>query len=216
MNYKLLIEKAVDYINEGFGNIGGRIENAAMLDCYLMAATHKAIRFSRAVINLCEENFTNESMPILRSFIEHTINMRWIMARDTEKRLKQYLRDWEKKNFGEKWTNATLLSRMSEIGFKNRDYYDFVVKFTYSYAHVNARTLDWGEVMVTDEEILKHKMSSGAVYSIVAQMLGHTLFALNTEYKGKFNYYREIWSHFKKSDKDIRKEFETIISGLKV
>lgn len=216
MNYKLLIEKVADYINEGFGNIGGRIENAAMLDCYLMAAAHKAIRFSRAIINLCEENFTNESMPILRSLIEHTINMRWIMKKDTEKRLEQYWQSLEKKGFGGIWTNVNLLDRMSEIGFKNRDYYDFVVKVTYSYAHVNAETLDWGEVIMDEGIISKHKLSSGAVYSIVAHMLGHVLFALNAEYKGKFNYCGEIWSHFKKSSKDIRKEFETIISGLKV
>jgi len=46
-------------------------------------------------------------------------------------------------------------------------------------------------------------------------MLGHVLLVLNTRYQGKFNYYREIWRHIKKYDKNIRKEFEAIVSRSK-
>ncbi|GAG80132.1 unnamed protein product [marine sediment metagenome] len=137
MDYKLLIEKAKEYINEGFANMGGKIEGPTMLDRYVLASAIKTIRFSNAIIRLCEEDFSKESLPILRSLIEHSINMRWIMAKDTERRLKQYLHDLEEKSLGKSWTNVDLLTRMSNIGFKNRDYYDFVVKYTYSYAHVN-------------------------------------------------------------------------------
>ncbi len=214
MDYKLLIEKAKEYINEGFADMGGKIEGPTMVDWYMLASAIKSIRFSNAIIRLCEEDFTKESLPVLRSLIEHSINMRWIMAKDTERRLKQYLHDLEEKSLGKSWTNVDLLTRMSNIGFKNSDYYDFVVKYTYSYAHVNASTLDWGEVM--DEEILKSKMSSQSIHSIIAQMLGHVLLALNTRYRGKFDYYREIWRHIKKNDKNIRKEFEAIVSSSKV
>lgn len=215
MNYKLLVEKAKKYINKGSANMGGKIENVRMLDLdhYMVASTFKAIRLTEAIVKLCEADFTEESLPILRSLIEHTINMRWIMAKDTEKRLQQYLRDWDKKRFGERWTNINLADRMSEIGFKDRNYFDFVVKYTYSYAHVNASTLDWEKVMYKKRRYKKR--SPQYIYSIVAQMLGHVLFALNTKYKGKFNYYREIWSHIKGSDKDIREELEAIFSETK-
>lgn len=215
MNYKLLVEKAKKYIDKGFANMGGKIENVNILDLdhYMLSSAFKAIRFTEAIVKLCEEDFTEECLPILRSLIEHTINMRWIMAKDTENRLQQYLRDLDKKSFGERWTNVNLSDRMSEIGFKNKDYYDFVVKYTYSYAHVNAISLDWEKVM--NKKKHDKKRSPQYIYSIVAQMLGHVLFALNTKYKGKFNYYREIWSHIKGSDKDIREEFEAIFSETK-
>ncbi len=214
MDYKVLIEKAIEYIGKGFNNAGGKIENPSNLDYYLVASTHKAINFSRAIIILCEKNFNNESMPILRSLIEHTVNMKWIMKEETEKRLKQYLTDWNKKNYGEPWTNRNLAGRMSDIGFKNRDYYDFVVKKTYNYAHVNATTLDWGEVM--NEERLKNKMTTQAIYSVIAQMLGYVLFVLNIKYKGQFAYYSDILENIEKYNGDIRKEFEAIISGKQV
>ena len=211
MDYDSLIKKAKKYINQGFNTMDGKIDTPSMLDYYLVAATLKAIRFSDSILELCRRDFNNESLPILRSLIEHTINIRWIMTNDTESRLKQYLNDWNKNSYGEGWTNTDLLSRMGEIGFKNRNYYDFVVKYTYSFAHVNARTLDWDKVM--NEKRLKNVMSSQAIYSIVAQMLGHVLYALNIKYKGKFDYYRDIWSNIKKSDKDIRKELEKIHSN---
>lgn len=212
MDYLSLIQKAKEYIDQGFNAMNSKIDHPSTLDYYLFAAAIKAIRFSDAILELCKKDFNNESLPILRSLIEHVINMQWIMKKDTEHRLKQYLSDWNKKSYGEKWTNVDLLARMCDIGFKNRDYYDFVVRYTYNFAHVNARTLDWDKAM--NEPRLKGTMSSQAIYSVVAQMLGHVLFALDIRYKGKFEYYKDIWSNIKKYNRDIKKELEAMYSKL--
>ena len=101
---------------------------------------------------------------------------------------------YKKDKFGEVWTNTNLLNRMEKIGFKNRKYYDRVVKFTYSHAHVNAGSLDWHEVV---KKLSKSQMSPNAIYSIVAQMLGHIVKALSVYYDNNFNFYNDIWSKIK-------------------
>ncbi len=196
MNYKVLIEENTKKNQDSFNQIGFEIKNPTMIDInmYLRVSTSKAMRFIDTIIFLCKNNFVNESLPILRSLIEHSINMRWIMQKDTEDRLKQYLSDFKEDKFGEYWTNISLLNRMEEIGFMNRKYYDRVVKFTYSHAHVNAGSLDWYEVV---KKLSKNQMSPNAIYSIVAQMLGHIVKALSVYYGNNFNFHNDIWSKIK-------------------
>lgn len=207
MNYEVLIKENKKKIENSFNEIGSEIKNPTMIDMYLKVATSKAMRFIDAIIFLCKKNFVNESLPILRSLIEHSINMRWIMEKDTNNRLKDYLSDFSKNKLGERWTNTDLLKRMEEIGFKkNRDYYDFVVRHTYSFAHVNASSLDWHEVI---SELSKDRMSPNAIYSIVAQMLGHIVKALSIHYGDSFNFYNAIWDKIK-VDRTVREKFEII------
>jgi len=96
-------------------------------------------------------------------------------------------------NFGKKWTDVPLNERMDEIGFPNKDYYDLIVKVTYTYAHVNSLSLLSEINKTSDVKRTKDQFSSQAIYSVTAQMLGHVLKALNIYFKDFFNYYEEIW-----------------------
>lgn len=203
-----LIDKAKSLIDEGFDKIGRSIHNPSLLDRYLIASTYKAIRFCDAIILLSANEFTDESLPILRSLIEHSINMRWIVNKNSEERLKDYMADLQGKSFGAPWTNINLYDRMKEIGFKDKDYFDFCVKVTYSYAHVNASSLKWGEVF-THPQLSTQGWSPDALLVVIAQMLGHIMKALDTQFVGKFNRYNEIWNEIK-VDEDVRKKIESM------
>jgi hypothetical protein len=214
MNYELLIQKAKKEINDGFNNMGRKIENPSFLEIYLIVSTLKAIKLSDTIVFLCKNNFSNESLIILRSLIEHSVNMHWIMKEDTEKRLEDYRSDLEKLAFGERWTNTDLSKRLESIGFnKDKEYYDYVVKFTYSYAHVNAKSLKW-ENMIKIEGLKSVTFPAQAIYSIVAQMLGHVLKSLNIHFSGLFATYSNIWKEIEVDKNSIRKKIEEIAKNL--
>lgn len=206
MDYEKLINEVKEKIDQGFDKMERQIKNPSMIDRYSLAATYKAIKFSDAIITLCRSGLVDESMPILRSLIEHSINMRWIMIKNTKNKLKKYLNDLGEKGFGEEWTNGSLLKRMEDVGFKNRDYYDFCVKFTYSFSHVNASSLNWSEV-INHPKLQKSRMSPQATYAVVAQMLGHVMKALDDHFNGYFKDYNSIWNQIN-VDPQIREKFE--------
>lgn len=210
---KDLVNTARQIIDNGFDKMGRSIKNSSVLDKYMVAATYKVIRFCEAISLLCEKGLTDEALPILRSLIEHTINMRWIIYKDSSRRLKGYMDDLGEKGFGTTWTNINLYNRMQEIGFKNKDYYDYCVKVTYSYAHVNSSSLIWGEVF-NDPRLNNEKWSPDALYIVVAQMLGHVIKALDTHFVGNFQGYNDIWNQIK-VDKDIRKKVKKIRDSFK-
>lgn len=207
-----LVQKAKQFIDDGFDKLGRTINNPSILDRYLLAATYKAVRFCESISILCKNGMTDEALPILRSLIEHSMNMRWIANKDSKIRLKQYMNDLGKKGFGAPWTNKNLVERMEEVGFKSRDYFDFCVKLTYSYAHVNASSLKWDEVF-DDPRLSKEKWSPDSLYVVVAQMLGHVLKALDTHFTGKFSGYDDIWKQIS-VDKDIRKKVEQVLKSF--
>jgi len=215
MDYEIIVKKGIDKIKEGFVKIDGKIQNPSFLERYLIAATLKAIDLTNVIIFLCKNNFTNDSLIILRSLIEHSINMRWITNKNTEQRLKEYLSDLDKMQFGTLWCQPNLYARMEDIGFKNRDYYDFVVKLTYAHAHVNASVLKWGMV-INDSRLKGDTFSNNAIYSIVAQMLGHVLKSLDTHFPGAFDYYNDIWKSIEVDyQNNTRKRLKEMVDRIK-
>lgn len=188
-----LIDLAINKIDQGFDVFDHQISNPTFLDRYLLASTYHAVRLSKAIISLCELGFTNESISILRTLIEHSINMRWITNKNTDNRLKEYMYDLKERGFGEKWTGVNLHDRMLEIGFKSNSYYDLCVKVTYSYAHANATCLNWGEV-ISHPQLTGDRWSSESLYAVVVQMLAHVMKALDCRYKGHFGSFNQLWS----------------------
>lgn len=207
-NHRDLVEKAIELINAGFDQMNRKIENASLLDRYLVAAGMKAMRLADTILFLGDHGVTDEAFPVLRSLVEHAINMRWITEEDTEQRLKMYMGDLGKAKFGISWANKSLDKRMEDVGFGDRNYYDFCVKLTYSYAHINASSLRWGEVF-DDPRLRKNRWTPDALYSVVAQMLGHVMKALESRYEGHFDKYNNLWKQIK-VDKDIGKKIETM------
>lgn len=133
---------------------------------------------------------SDETIPILRSLIENSINFRWIVNKDTRKRLSDYLDDLVKPGFGEKWACLDLYSRMKELGFQ-RSYYDFVVRYTYSHSHGNAKSI------FSIHHIEQKPFDEESICAVVAQMLGHILRGLEKIYKEYQinNFSHEIWSN---------------------
>lgn len=207
MDPEELIKLAIKIIEDGFAKMGGTIKNPKLVDRYLLVSTYKCYKFYKSIDILCSSGYTDESMPILRSLIEHVINIRWILNKDTNKRIKVFvLNDLGDRGFGANWTNVTLLDRMREIGFKDRIYYDFCVKVTYSYAHVNSSSLNWYEVY-DDKGLTERRWSSEAIYPIIAQMFGHVIKALGDRYKGFFESPNIIWNSIK-VDHNFKEKYE--------
>lgn len=206
--YRKLVNSAIQIIDGGFDKMDRSIVNPSLLDRYLVAASIKAIRLSNAITILCEHGSTDEALSILRTLIEHSVNMRWIVEKDTQTRLKMYFGDLGEIGFGKAWATEKLPDRMKNIGFNSHDYFDYCVKLTYSYAHANASSLRWGEVF-DHPKLSKDSWSPDALYQVVIQMLGHVIKALNTRYPDKFLGYEELWKQVK-VDKNIRKKIEKI------
>jgi len=194
-SYLTLIQKAKNEIDKGFDRLERKVAKRP-IEIFLVTSTIRAIRLTDAIIELCKRNFTDESLPILRSLIETAVNMRWIMNAGAERRLEDYFFQLGEGNwFGGYWADRKLFDRMSEIGFSRR-YYDWVVKFCHDYTHGNARSLPYG--LIIPEAKRKEPMSPEAIYVIVAQMLGHVLKALDDHWSGKFSSYQKIWKEIKK------------------
>lgn len=206
--HRELAQKALKLIDAGFDQMDRKIENASLLDRYLVAASMKAVRLADTILFLGDHGVTDEAFPVLRSLVEHAINMRWITEDDTKQRLKMYMGDLGKTGFGNLWASKSLDKRMEDVGFGDRDYYDFCVKLTYSYAHVNATSLRWGEVF-SDPRLSKNRWSPDSLYSVVAQMLGHIMKALESRYKGHFDGYNGLWQQIK-VDKNVGKKIEAV------
>ncbi|MFZ5376891.1 MAG: DUF5677 domain-containing protein [Patescibacteria group bacterium] len=206
--HRELAQKALELIDTGFDQMDRKIENASLLDRYLVAASTKAVRLADTILFLGDHGVTDEAFPVLRSLVEHAINMRWIAEEDTEQRLKMYMGDLGKAKFGTSWANKSLDKRMEDVGFGDRNYYDFCVKLTYSYAHVNASSLRWGEVF-SDPRLSKNRWSPDSLCSVVTQMLGHVMKALESRYKGHFDGYNGLWQQIK-VDKNVGKKIEAI------
>jgi hypothetical protein len=205
-----LIKEAKNNIERGFKEIG-EIEKPSKLEIFLIGSTIKTIRLTDSIILLCNNHFNDEALIILRSLIELSINMRWITKEDTENRLEEYLSDLEKIEFGSKWSKIPLDQKMINVGYPNKDYYDFVVKLTYSHSHINASVLKLVEIL--NNNLLKDSYSSfsnEAIYAVTAQMLGHVLKSLDTNFKGTFSSHNDIWKKIKIDKKDIREEIEKI------
>lgn len=213
MPYKELLENSVKSIFDDFEKMGGNIKNPTLVDRYLIAATYKAIRLTNSLILLCENGKSEDALIILRSLIEHAVNMRWITTKDTRDRIKIYVNDISDKGFGAPWSDLNLFDRMKQIGFEDKDYFDFCVKLTYSYAHVNALSLRWGEVY-DDPRLKDDDWPPNAIYQVAAQMTGHVMFALHSNYKEYFKDYDDLWKKIP-VDKDIRKKYEVLNEKLK-
>ena len=88
--YLNLIQKSKEYIDQGFDTFQRQLQIKDQIGGFLVLCTLRAARLSDAIVHLYKAGFTDESLPILRSLIETAVNMRWIMNKNTEERLKQY------------------------------------------------------------------------------------------------------------------------------
>ena len=190
MNYEELLADTEKKLDDAFTEMG-EIREPTLVDIYLLASAVKAIKFSESIMLLCSNRFVKQSLPLLRSFIEHAVNMRWIMHRDTEKRIREYLANLAKPTFGGFWTKISLENRMREIGFREQDYYDLLIKYISEYPHFETESISWNTVK-NDERFLLSKIPIEAVRRITVQMLSHVAAALSVWYGTRFSFYKEI------------------------
>lgn len=187
--YDYLIDQAIDYIGDGFVPFAEGIVNAPTIDVFLITHAFKARRFIDALRILQAKDYSGEALPILRSLVEVAVNMRWVQLKDTDKRLDDYYKDFEKREIGKSWTNTSLLKRMKDIGF-DEPYYNWVVGLCNMYVHANATSMTYGGIIEGERD---NDVAEEAISAISAQMLGHVLYALNQRYEGRFDRADEIW-----------------------
>ena len=206
MDNKILVEKALKLIDRGFDKMDREVKNPSKLDYFLIGSVDKTLYITESIMLLCEKGYSQEAMILLRSLIELTINIRWITNKDTNARLNSYLDELKEPTFGSRWASKNIKDRAKELNF-NEDYYDFVIKFTYGYSHVNAQSLNLGRLITKQS---KRKNISESVLVVSAQMLGHMMLALNSRYKSSFSEYNEIWSGIKPT-KNIKDKYNQLL-----
>ncbi|PKN02689.1 hypothetical protein CVU76_01465 [Candidatus Dojkabacteria bacterium HGW-Dojkabacteria-1] len=189
--YRSVIVDTIKKTDSVFDEIGRNYEKTPK-NILIHSLSYNSFHITGAILLLCEKNFTQEAAILLRSLIENTVNLKWILNKNFETRIKEYLVDISKDDFGfgKRWTKSNLGERMLEVGF-SKEYYNKVVKITHSFSHVNAESLDWTNLK-KDYPLL----SEDAILSVNYQMLGHTLEVLNNNVSSKFSFYKEIFKSF--------------------
>jgi len=211
MDHILFIEEIQKKFREAFTR-RGKIIQESPVDYYLLAATVKGVRFTESILLLLRSGLVNESLPILESFLEHTVNMRWIMERETPVRLNKYLSDLKQASFGGFWTRLSLINRMKEIGLEQA-YYDYLLKYIYSFTHIDPNSLGWFELSGPSDTRRSPQISPAAVSSVTAYLLGHMARALSVRYGTAFHFYQEIWDRLRK-DREERTQYKrTVFPG---
>lgn len=210
LRMKKLINQGIAGIYSDFYEIKKKNRGLTNEDKFMLSLASKGIDLIKAITTLLKNNFNSEALILVRSLTEHSVNMRWILEDKSGKRKEDYLAELDKSNnfeFGVKWTNVDLSRRMEEIGFTNRDYYDFLVKFTYGFAHVNASSIDWRHLLNKKD---RNNFSADGIYPAMVQMVGHILKALNSRHENNFKLFEKMWKSIN-TNKDIRKDFEKVI-----
>lgn len=191
--YRKLVKTARKKIKNGLKQIDKNEIKKSQVKAYLFVVASKSTNLLDAITLLCKKNFNSEAIIILRTLVENSINMRWITQKDTPNRLEKFIGEQGSNldsGFGNEWA-VNLWERMKSLGFP-RDYYDYVVKLCTEHVHVNFSSLEWNKIF----PLKKNKPKDEAIYSIAAQMLGHTMQALDTGYKEIFDY-KEIFKKMK-------------------
>lgn len=186
-NYKKLILQTIKKSDNVFDEIGRTLPKTQE-NTIIEGLGYTSFHIASAIILLTDNGFNQEATILLRSLIENTINLKWIL-KDTNKRIFLYFQDISEKGFGETWANRNLKERLIEVGFPE-EYYDKVLKVTHSFSHTNAESLDWSNIK-EDYPLF----SSNAILVVTYQMLGHVIEVLEKNISPKFDFAKEIFSN---------------------
>jgi hypothetical protein len=184
--YRQLIIETIDRSNKIFDEIGRDFPNLRK-NIIIEGLGYTSFHIAEAIVLLTDKNFNQEAAILLRSLIENTINLKWILNKDTEERIDLYFQDISEKGFGSTWANRNLKERMIEVGFPEV-YYEKVLKVTHSFSHTNAESLDWSNI---DKDYTL--FPSEAILAVAYQMLGHVIKVLEDNISPKFNFSKEIF-----------------------
>ncbi|MFC1721448.1 alpha/beta fold hydrolase [Patescibacteria group bacterium] len=193
--YEKLAQESFASLNSGLAKFP-KTTDKPLLDNYLKASVYRVLGLSDSIFLLCRSKKESESLILLRSLVETTINMEWIMV-EKEKvtsRLFGYFNDIYKNKFGKDWSDPdNLRDRMEDIGYEDL-YYDAVIGILNSQVHGNAKSLPWWSAL-PNAGLRKTTFGSEAIYSMVAGSIGHALKALSLRYGkvSEFNKYSEIF-----------------------
>lgn len=193
--YKKNILEVVNRVDMVFDEIG-RDFSHSQKNMVISGLSTKSFSIINAIILLCDGNYNSEATILLRSLIENTIKLRWLLNKDVELRINEYFQKPEDFSWG-KQDKVGLKDKMSELGFSD-EYYNKVIRPTCSYSHANSESINWFPVLKIDKE---SGLSSGAIYSIAYQMLGHVLKVFNDNLSEEFNFYDEIFQELQKEQK---------------
>jgi|GEM_PF-3146595 len=185
--YKKEIIELMVKTDEIFDRIGRELPHSNE-NMVISGLSHKSFEIAGSIILLCDNGYNNEGSILLRSLVENTIKLRWLLNKDTDARIKKYFQDPEDFSWGVDKTGR-LKDKMIELGY-SEDYYKKVVKVCHSWSHVNAESINWSQVLKVDKE---SGLSAGAIYSIVYQMLGHIVKIYYDHISDEFNFYENVF-----------------------
>ena len=189
-SYLAIIKEARQFIFNGLNKTDSLRNNE--IEIFLELSSIRALLLTDAIIELCKQGFSSESLAILRPMIETSVNMRWIMKQDTSNRISSYMAALDDP-YGSFWTVTSLKKRMIEIGF-SKEYYNLIVKRCHDFIHGNASSLPFDFV-----DFKKYSpVHPNAVLIIVAQMLAHVLTALNSNWSECFSEYSTVFEKLKR------------------
>lgn len=189
-NYRNLIIELIRNSDATFDKIGRNLPNTPQ-NILIEQLGYTSFHIAGAILLLTENKFNQEATILLRSLIENTINLKYILNKNTTERIRQFLRITSKISFGEKWTKTDLKNRMIEVGFKE-EYYNKVIKITHSFSHTQAESLDWSNIKPDYPQF-----SEGAIHTVTYQMLGHILEVLYKHISKEFSLYKQVFKNIK-------------------
>lgn len=187
------IEIAIKKIAEGFYNLKKKSIPETSKEEFLIGSSIRSINLSKAIINLCSSGFIAESVILLRSLIETSVNMRWVMNGDSTRRVKAYFATIDEPEWLGYWSRSSMGKKISEIGFR-KDYYTIVVLACHQYVHGKPESLPYRTMFPTKRS--RDFIDEDMMYLISALMLGHVIKALRTQWPQAFpkHYFEHIFN----------------------
>lgn len=186
--YKKEIKDLIVKTDQVFDRIGRDFPDSRK-NMVIAGLSYRSFQIASSIILLCDNHYESEASVLLRSLVENTIKLRWILNKETEERIGKYFQDPDAFEWGKENTGANLKDKMIELGFQD-EYYKKVVKVCHSYSHANAESINWFPILKIEG---KSGITDGMIYSIVYQMLGHIVKTYHDHISIEFNFYKNVF-----------------------
>lgn len=187
--YIQLLGLAKSRIDHGFSQVGRGLSAADPAHRALMLLASRAVAISNALMLLAMNNHANEGLPLLRSMLQISVEMRWIAAQDSAERSRLFFEEHRDAEWERLWGSAKLRERMLELGFQ-KSLQERAMLTCYDHLHANAQGLPWGHVF---SENAQRGISGEEALRAAATVMGHVIKALDLGWPGKFEGAEQLW-----------------------
>ena len=187
MNHNLQrLAQAKTVADHGFSRVGPQLRQDDQVARALMLLACRCVSVANAIMVLARGNHANEALPLLRSFLEMVVHMRWIVAGDREPRALEFIREHDRPQWDGVWSGRRLAERCSALNFPEEPRAK-ILRWCHEHLWGNSAGLPWAHVF--SPEPLPGAAAED-VLEAAAALLEEAVAALDRHWPGQFSVQR--------------------------